>query len=76
MNDTELNHLIKMANQISDNVSHKDSPEVAAQRIANHMTRFWAPSMKDKIIQYAENGGSELKELTRLAVEQLAKAKS
>ena len=36
----EIEHLVKMANQIADNFSfHGDAEE----RTANHLRRFWAP---------------------------------
>ncbi len=76
MKDTELQHLIKMANQISDNLSHNDNAEVAATRIADHMTRFWAPSMKAKIVSYAEEDGEELNEATRLAIQQIGESRN
>lgn len=71
MNDSELQHLIKMANQISDNLRYGDSPDTVAMRVADHLTRFWAPSMKEKIIKYSESDGGELKEPVRLAIKQL-----
>ena len=74
MTDGELKHLIKMANQISDNLSHGDEAEIIATRVAEHMIRFWAPSMKAKIIEYLNAGGQDLKEPTRLAVQQISAA--
>ncbi len=74
MTDGELKHLIKMANQISDNLSHSDEAEIIATRVAEHMIRFWAPSMKAKIIQYLDAGGEDLKEPTRLAVRKISTA--
>ena len=39
----EIEHLVKMANQIADNFSfHGD----AEKRTADHLRRFWAPSMR------------------------------
>ncbi|MDD9889432.1 MAG: formate dehydrogenase subunit delta [Gammaproteobacteria bacterium] len=64
-----------MANQISDNLSHNDGAEKAAPRIADHMTRFWAPSMKAKIVKYAEEDGEALKESTMLAIQQISSGK-
>ena len=71
MTDSELSHLIKMANQIADNLSRDDSAEVAAERIADHISRVWAASMKAKIIDYMKTDGAELKDASKLAVAQL-----
>ncbi len=57
MTDTELQHLIQMANQIAANFSfHED----AEDRILDHMTRFWAPSMRRLLLDYARKGGEGL----------------
>ena len=74
MTVSELKHLVKMANQISDNLSRSDDAETTATRVADHMIRFWAPSMKAKIIEYLNAGGKGLKEPTRLAVQQISAA--
>ena len=53
----ELEHLRQMANQIAANFSfHEDQVE----RIADHLTRFWAPSMRRLIVEYIEQGGEGL----------------
>lgn len=71
MNDSELNHLVKMVNQISDNLDHNDSMEVVSERVADHLSRFWASSMREKIIKYAGAGGGDLKASAKLAIEKL-----
>lgn len=69
--NNELHHLIEMINQISDNNLHHGEAEHAADMVATHLKKFWARSMKDQIIAYAENDGSELNAVSRLAVEEL-----
>jgi len=71
MSDTELEHLIKMLNQIADNVAMGEADELIAPRVADHVTRFWAPSMKQKIFQYADGGGEKLCPASRQAIELL-----
>lgn len=57
MSDYELDHLKQMANQIAANFGfHED--QVA--RTADHLTRFWAPSMRDKLAALAERPDSGL----------------
>ena len=54
----EIDQLVKMANQIADNFSfHED----AVDRLADHLQRFWAPSMTRKLTEFLEAGGSGLK---------------
>jgi formate dehydrogenase subunit delta len=54
----EIDQLVKMANQIADNFSfHED----AVDRLADHLQRFWAPSMRRKLIELVDAGGDGLK---------------
>lgn len=64
----ELDQLVKMANQIADNFSfHED----AVARVADHLQRFWAPSMKRQLIDHHRAGGSGLKPPVVAAVRKL-----
>ena len=64
----EIDQLVKMANQIADNFSfHED----AVDRLADHLQRFWAPSMRRKLIEFLEAGGDGLKPDVIAAVKQL-----
>ena len=45
MSSSEREHLIKMINQIADNFATAESADEQAQNIANHVKKFWAPSM-------------------------------
>ncbi len=70
--DHQLEHLIRMANQIADNypASGNDEAEKAAL-VANHLRRFWARSMRDQIATYAQEDGSELNAVALAAILQL-----
>ena len=71
MSDSELEHLKKMSNQIAANFSfHED--QVA--RIADHIKRFWAPSMRKLLGEYIEAGGAGVDEAVRLAMKDIARA--
>jgi len=64
----EIEQLVKMANQIADNFSfHED----AVDRLADHLQRFWAPSMRKKLIEFLEAGGDGLKPDVIAAVKRL-----
>lgn len=46
--------LIKMANEIASNIAPGQSQEQAVNAMADHLTRFWARSMKKQIIECLE----------------------
>jgi len=74
MPDTELDHLIKMINQIADNIAtgqntHDDA--ATAQQVADHIKRFWARSMKQQIITYAADDGAKLTNVAQAATRYL-----
>lgn len=64
----EVERLVKMANQIADNFSFHDD---AVERTADHLRRFWAPSMRDKLVDFEAAGGNGLNEAARAAVQRL-----
>jgi len=59
MANTEINHLLSMANDIAANLSFQGD---AADKIADHINRFWAPRMRKLLIEYAANDGQDLSE--------------
>jgi formate dehydrogenase subunit delta len=62
----EVEQLVKMANQIADNFGfHED----AAERLADHLKRFWAPSMLRSLAEFDAAGGDGLKPTVRIAME-------
>ena len=71
MSVTELDHLIKMINQISDNIAIGANEAETAPQVADHITRFWARPMKEKIINYASHDGEQLNAVSKVAVLQL-----
>lgn len=73
MSDQQLQHLVRMVNQIAAN-QHGDKAQ-AAQSVATHLQKFWARSMKAQIIAYLDDNGSELSPLAREAVVRLRHAR-
>ena len=60
--------LIKMANEIGDFFSGATG-ERAAQDVASHLRRYWAPRMRAQMLKYyEERGGAGLSELAKSAV--------
>jgi formate dehydrogenase subunit delta len=62
--------LIYMANQIGKFFAPQEH-ETAVAGIANHLARFWAPSMREKIVHHLDQGGEGLDPLVREAVQRL-----
>lgn len=50
MNDATL---VKMANQIAIAVSANAAPDQAAREVAEHLLRFWSPSMRAGLMNRA-----------------------
>lgn len=72
MSESDVEHLVTMANQIAEHLSHGVADDAtAADKTVNHIKRFWARSMKQKIKAYATAGGAELSTVASLAVERL-----
>ena len=67
----EVERLVRMANQIADNLSFHDD---SVDRIADHLRRFWAPSMRQKLAEHIAAGGAGLKPEVAAAMARLADA--
>lgn len=73
MSISQLSHLIRMINQISNNNNYKKTDEETAEFVANHIKNFWARSMKEQILHYAAEDGAELSNVSRVALSYLDK---
>ncbi|VVM06452.1 formate dehydrogenase subunit delta [Methylacidimicrobium cyclopophantes] len=63
-----IEDLVQMANQIGDFFRSYPSQAEAAAGIADHLRRFWSPSMREKLIDYAQRDGRDLSEPVRAAL--------
>lgn len=74
MSRTQTQSLVHMANQIAVNLQHGPGGErEAAERVANHLRRFWSRGMREKLIEYAASDDcTDLNLVNRMAVELLA----
>ncbi|MGZ4598009.1 MAG: formate dehydrogenase subunit delta [Actinomycetes bacterium] len=66
----EIDSLVRMANQIAANVAHHP-PDQAAAEVAAHLRAFWAPSMRTRLAEWVDEGGSGLDPVAEAAVERL-----
>lgn len=48
----KIEKLLRMAEQISANLSYTDDKEIVAAKIADHLGRFWDPRMLKEIKAY------------------------
>lgn len=65
--------LVRMANDIADYFQSEPDREVAIAGMVSHITRFWEPRMRRKMLaHFAERHGEGLSELAAAAVSQLA----
>lgn len=67
----KVDKLVKMAEQITANMSYSGDQELIASKVADHLDRFWDPRMKDAISAYATDQNSDLSETLRLAITRL-----
>ncbi|GAB4306052.1 MAG: hypothetical protein Kow0083_16020 [Methylophaga sp.] len=70
MSHNQLDTLIRMINQIAAN-NRAYQTEEAAERVANHVKRFWARSMKQMMIDYYLSDGEALCPVAKQAVGRL-----
>jgi formate dehydrogenase subunit delta len=71
----EMEHLIKMANEIGGFFEQMPDRSEAVNSIATHLRNFWEPRMRRQIIDHVEHGGGELKQIVRDAVLTLKRPK-
>lgn len=68
MANSEIDHLVSMANDIAANLSFERN---ADERIADHINRFWAPRMRKLLLEYAGNDGQGLSDALLPALKKL-----
>jgi formate dehydrogenase subunit delta len=63
--------LVKMANDIANFFNSESDKEIAAEGVRNHILRSWDPRMRNAIIAYCQQDGSELSDLAKAAITKL-----
>jgi len=71
VSDQQLNNLIKMLDQIIANNLHQGDDDKVAAVAADHLHKFWARSMKQQIITYANESPAELSALAQSTIAKL-----
>jgi formate dehydrogenase subunit delta len=67
-----VERLVQMANDIGAFFAADPDREAAIEGIAQHLRRYWAPRMRQRLCAHAEAGGAGLGELPLAAVRRLA----
>jgi formate dehydrogenase subunit delta len=68
----QVEKLVRMANQIAANFEYGPDKDKAAAGVADHLRRFWTPSMRAQIIEGYRQDAIDLSDLAKLAVAKLA----
>jgi formate dehydrogenase subunit delta len=66
----QVEKLVMMANQIARNMAVRGEAAAVAG-VADHISRYWDPRMREAIIAYAAEGGEALSATARAAVRSL-----
>ena len=72
----KVDKLARMANQIAANFEYGADKDKAAATVADHLRRFWTPSMRKLIVDGYRRDAVELSDLAKLAVAKLAEQSS
>ena len=72
----DVEKLVRMANQIAANFEYGPDKDKAAVSVAEHLRRYWTPSMRAQIIDGYERKLVDLSDLAELAVGKLAEQKN
>jgi formate dehydrogenase subunit delta len=67
-----VDHMVKMANEIGSFFAAESPPGQAPKDVANHLRRFWDPRMRREIIGHYRLGGAGLSDLALAAIGLLA----
>jgi formate dehydrogenase subunit delta len=67
-----IEHLVKMANDIAAFFAAEPDQIKAAEEVAAHLRRFWDPRMRKQNIDFAAAGGHGLSALSLAGVHRLA----
>ena len=67
-----IEQLIKMANDISNFFDADPDKQIAAEGMKNHLSRNCERRMRQAIIKYCQEDGSELSNLAKAAITKLA----
>ena len=74
MTAREIDHLVKMANQIALNMAAWGDQQEVAKMTGEHMKKFWTPAMCRQLVEYRQGGGDGLSPVVEIVVASMAEA--
>ena len=66
-----VERLVAMVNDIAAFFASDPDPDSAAEQVADHLRKFWAPQMRAEIQRSLEHDGAGLSPLAKRGVERL-----
>ena len=72
MSGRQIEHLVRMANQIALNTGAQVDAELSVRRTGEHIRKFWTPAMRDQLVDYWRQGGDGLEPVVISVLEFLA----
>ena len=54
MSDTQVEQLVKMAQQISRNMAAEGDAATVARKTAEHIGKFWTPAMRRQLVELSQ----------------------
>jgi formate dehydrogenase subunit delta len=63
--------LVRMAEQIAANCSYHGDQELVADKVADHLNRFWDPRMRTAITAMVAEADLEISDVLRLALSRI-----
>ncbi len=69
----QIDHLVKMVNQIALNTGARLDAVESARRTGEHLRKFWTPAMRGQLVDYWRQGGEGLEPVVVSALEDLEK---
>jgi len=67
-----IEHLSQMVNDIANYFAAEPDHATGVASVADHLRKFWDPSMRKQIIAHLEAGGEGLEPMAKEAVQKLA----
>jgi formate dehydrogenase subunit delta len=64
-----IQHIVKMANQIGQFFESEPDQNQAINDVASHLKRFWDPKMRRAIVNHVQTGGEGLLPIVAKAVQ-------
>jgi formate dehydrogenase subunit delta len=60
MSEGQINHLVKMANQIALNLAAWGDEEAVAVKTGEHIEKFWTRAMREQLLDFWRADGEDL----------------